>query len=84
MRHLPLIIKNNMSILFIIGGVLSFVYGTLTVLGFTNNDISKDSDMDKKLLSKDTRYFVGRYYSGFGLMGTGVAAALLGWILYVS
>jgi len=71
-----------MSILLIVGGIASVFYGTLSVFGFTNNDISKDSDMDKKLLSEETRYFMSRYYSGFGLMATGVGAIVLGLILY--
>lgn len=50
-----------MSILLVLGGIASLCYGTLTVLGITNNDLSKDSDLDKKLLSERSRYFLGRY-----------------------
>ena len=71
-----------MSIFLVVGGIASLIYGALTVCGFTNNDISKDCDTDKKLLSEETRYFMGRYYSGFGLMATGAGAIALGLILY--
>ena len=76
--------KNNMSLILVIGGVAGLIYGTLTVLGFTKNDISNNSDWDKKFLSESTRYFMGRYYAGFGLMATGVGAIVLGLILHFS
>jgi hypothetical protein len=71
-----------MSILLVVGGIASLVYGTLTVLGVTNNDLSKDSDLDKKLLSENTRYFIGRYYAGFQFIIGGLGAIALGLIIY--
>jgi hypothetical protein len=40
-----------------------------------------DSEMDKRLMSKETRYFMGRYYAGIQFMGAGLGAVLLGLIL---
>ena len=73
-----------MSILLVLGGIVSLVYGTLTVLGVTNNDLSKDSDLDKKLLSEKSRYFLGRYYTGFKFISAGAGAIALGLIIYFS
>ncbi len=73
-----------MSILLVLGGIASLVYGTLTVLGVTNNDLSKDSDFDKKLLSEKSRYFLGRYYTGFKFITAGLGAIALGLIIYFS
>jgi hypothetical protein len=72
-----------MPVFLVVVGLASVSYGILTVFGFTNNDISKDSELDKKLLSEGTRYFMGRYYSGIGLIGTGVGAIVLGLIFYL-
>jgi hypothetical protein len=71
-----------MSILLVVGGIASLVYGTMTVLGVTNNDLSKDSDLDKKLLSEKSRYFLGRYYTGFKFITAGAGAIALGLIIY--
>ncbi len=38
--------------------------------------------MDKKLLSKETRYFIGRYYAGFQATIAGLGAIALGLIIY--
>src|SRR5216684_3697860 len=74
---------NDMSILLVLGGIASLVYGTLTVLGVTN-DLSRDSDLDKKLLSERSRYFLGRYYTGFEFITAGLGAFALGLIIYFS
>jgi len=71
-----------MSILLVVGGIASLVYGILTVLGVTNNDLSKDSDLDKKLLSEKSRYFLGRYFTGFKFISAGAGAIALGLIIY--
>jgi hypothetical protein len=76
--------KNDMSILLMLGGVVGLVYGTLTVLGITNNDLSKDSDLDKTSLSERSRYFLGRYYAGFKFITAGLGAIALGLIIYFS
>ena len=73
-----------MSILLVVGGIASLVYGILTVLGVTNNDLSKDSDLDKNLLSEKSRYFLGRYYTGFKFISAGAGAIALGLIIYFS
>ena len=73
-----------MSILLVVGGIASLVYGTMTVLGVTNNDLSKDSDLDNKLLSEKSRYFLGRYYTGFKFITAGAGAIALGLIIYFS
>jgi hypothetical protein len=71
-----------MSLFLIVSGVACLIYGTLTVFGFTNDDITKDSDLDKKLFSEKSRYFLGRYFSGIKLMAAGAGAIVLGLILY--
>jgi branched-subunit amino acid permease len=70
-----------MTTFLILAGVVSFIYGALNILGLTKNDASKDSEMDKRLMSKKTRYFMGRYYAGIQFMGAGLGAILLGLIL---
>jgi hypothetical protein len=69
-----------MAIFLILAGIVSFIYGVLNILGLTNNDVSKDSEMDKRLMSKETRYFMGRYYAGIQFVGAGLGAVLLGLI----
>ena len=71
-----------MAILLIVAGIVSLIYGILNILGRTKNDVSKDSEMDKKLMSEKTRYFMGRYYAGIQFMGAGLGAILLGLIFY--
>jgi hypothetical protein len=66
-----------------VGGAACLVYGTLTVFGFNNNDITKDSDVDKKFFYDKSRYFLGRYFSGIKLMAAGAGAIVLGLILYL-
>jgi RHS repeat-associated protein len=41
-----------MAIFLILAGTVSFIYGLLNILGLTKTDVSRDSDMDKKLMSK--------------------------------
>lgn len=71
-----------MAILLIIAGILSFGYGVLNILGRTKNNLSKDSEMDKKVFSEKTRYFIGRYYAGLQFIAAGLGAILLGLILF--
>jgi hypothetical protein len=73
-----------MAIVLIIGGIGSVIYGILSVLGRTNNDISKDSELDKKLLSEKSRYFMHRYYAGFQAIMAGACAIALGLIIHFS
>lgn len=73
-----------MSIFFIIFGIVSFVYGILKITGIKKEDITKDSELDKKFFSKETRYFIGRYYASFGFITAGLGAISLGFILYFS
>lgn len=71
-----------MAILLIVFGVVSFVYGLLSVLGCTKNDLSKDSELDKNLYSKETRYFISRYVGGLKFIIAGLGAILLGLAIY--
>lgn len=73
-----------MAIFLITVGIISLIYGFLSVFGRIKEDISKDSEMDKKLFSKKTRYFIGRYYAGFQFIIAGFGAIALGLILYFS
>jgi len=74
------------SLILIIGGVAAFVYGLLVFFGVIKTDVTKDSEMDKKIfrLSDKTRYFIGRYYAGIqGIIG-GLGLVLLGIILFLN
>jgi len=71
-----------MSILIIIAGIVSLIYGLLNVFGFTKQDTSKDSETDKKLLSEKSRYFIGRYFAGFQFIIAGLGAIILGLVMY--
>lgn len=73
-----------LSIILATVGVGVFIYGFLITFGFIKTDVSKDSDMDKRLMSEKSRYFIGRYNSGIQFMMAGAAAAFLGAILYFS
>jgi hypothetical protein len=71
-----------MAIFLVVAGIGSLIYGLLNILGLTKTDVSKDSDMDKKLMSEETRYFLGRYYTGFKFISAGAGAIALGLIIY--
>ena len=71
-----------MATFLIVAGVVSLIYGIFNVLGRTKNDLTKDSEMDKKLFSNKTRYFIGRYYAGLQFIAAGLGAILLGLILF--
>lgn len=73
-----------MEILFIIFGVVSLVYGIMTVAGRTKDDLSKDSEFDKRLFSKESRYGVHRYYGGFKAIIAGLGAIALGVIMWIA
>jgi hypothetical protein len=73
-----------MAIFLILAGTVSFIYGLLNILGLTKTDVSRDSDMDKKLMSKETRYFISRYFAGIQFIGAGLGAIALGLIIYFS
>jgi hypothetical protein len=73
-----------MDIFFIVIGIASVVYGGLRIFGFIKTSPSQDSEMDKKIFSEENRYFIGRYWSGFGLISAGLGAIALGVILYIS
>jgi len=70
-----------MATFLIIAGVVSLVYGLLNVSGKTQNDVTKDSALDKKLLSEKNRHFIGRYYAGSQIIIAGLGAILLGLII---
>ena len=69
-----------MAIFLIIAGIVSLIYGILNALGQTKNDLNKDSEIDKKLFSKKTRHFIGRYYAGLQFIVAGLGAIVLGLI----
>jgi hypothetical protein len=73
-----------MAIFLVVAGIGSLIYGLLNILGLTKTDVSKDSDMDKKLMSEETRYFIGRYFAGIQLTAAGLGAIALGLIIYFS
>ena len=73
-----------MVLIFIVIGIIMFVYGVLRVTGIKMRDISKDSEFDKKFLSEKNRYFITRYWAGSMLMIAGFGAMALGLILYFS
>jgi hypothetical protein len=50
-----------MSIFFIVAGIVSTVYGGLVLFGHKKTDASKASEFDKKVLSEQDRYIIGRY-----------------------
>jgi hypothetical protein len=51
-------------------GIVLVVYGLRTLLN-KRVDIEHDDWLSKKLLAPDTRYWLGRYYAGFGLFFVG-------------
>jgi uncharacterized membrane protein YphA (DoxX/SURF4 family) len=65
-------------------GVAMLVHGVLKITGLVKEDISKDSDLDKKIFSARSRYFIGRYYAGFQAVIAGLGAIALGLIIYFS
>jgi hypothetical protein len=71
-----------MSLFLILIGAAMLIHGIRKITGLVREDISKDSEMDKKLLSKETRYFIGRYYAGFQATIAGLGAIALGLIIY--
>lgn len=73
-----------MDIFFIVVGIAGVLYGALTFFGHIKTDVSRSSEMDKKLLSEKNRYFIGRYLSGFQFVIAGLGAIALGIILYIS
>jgi hypothetical protein len=66
----------------IVVGAFLVVEGVRTLLN-RSPDIDHDSALDKKLLSPYTRYWIGRYYSGFQLLGSGIGILLLAAFLYL-
>jgi hypothetical protein len=56
----------------------------LSVLGRTKQDLSKDTELDKKIFSEKSRYFIGRYYAGFQFVIAGLGAIALGLIILFS
>jgi hypothetical protein len=73
-----------MTIGLIVIGAIIFIYGILKFAGFIKEDLSKDSEFDKKFLSKKNRYFVGRYWAGSMFITAGLGAMAFGLILYFS
>jgi hypothetical protein len=72
-----------MAVILIGAGILSFIYGILTLVGRTKN-WAEDSEVDEKLFSQRSRYFLSRYYGGFRFLIAGVGAMVLGLILFMS
>lgn len=75
---------NMLAIFFVIIGVTMFLHGILKMAGIVKEDISKDSEFDKKHLSEKSRYFIGRYWAGSQAIIAGIGAIGLGLILYFS
>jgi len=73
-----------MAIFLVIIGIMSVIYGLSSIFGMTKEDFSKDSEMDKKLFSEKTRYFIRRYWAGLQFIAAGLGAIALGFILYFS
>jgi hypothetical protein len=73
-----------MSLLLVVIGVACLIYGVVKVTGIKAEDTSKDSDLDKKLMSEKSRYFIGRYWAGAKLIIAGFGAIALGAALYFS
>jgi hypothetical protein len=71
-----------MWLLLIVIGVACLIYGILKLTGIKAEDASKDSDLDKRLISERTRYFIGRYWAGAKLITAGLGAIALGVALY--
>jgi hypothetical protein len=71
-----------MSLALVVIGVACLIYGVVKVTGIKPEDTSKDSDLDKKLMSEKTRYFIGRYWAGAKLITAGLGAIALGVALY--
>ena len=70
-----------MALVLVVAGIVSFVYGVLTLLGRTKN-WSEDSELDKKLFSERSRYLLSRYYGGLRFLIAGAGAIALGLMLY--
>jgi hypothetical protein len=70
-----------MARLLILFGLIIFTHGVLKVSGIVKEDVTKDSELDKKMLSEKNRYFIGRYYAGSQAIIAGLGAILLGLIL---
>lgn len=70
------------GIIITICGVTMFIYGLLITLGVIKTDTSKDSEVDKKLISEKDRYLLGRYNAGFQFIIAGVGAIVLGLAIY--
>jgi hypothetical protein len=73
-----------MGIIITIIGIITFVWGFRVTFGFIKTDISKDPEIDKKLLSERSRYFLGRYSAGIELMAAGAGAIFLGIVLFLT
>jgi hypothetical protein len=69
--------------LVVIGASIS-IYGILKFTGAVKEDLSKDSEFDKKFLSERHQYFVGRYWAGSMFIIAGFGAMALGLILWFS
>ncbi len=52
--------------------------------GFTKTDVSRSSEIDKKLIFDKSRYIIGRYIGTIQLVIAGFGAIGLGMILYFS
>jgi hypothetical protein len=72
-----------MAIFLIAAGIVSIIYGVLSILGRTKN-WAEDSALDKKLFSERSRYLLGRYYAGLRFVITGLGAIALGLIIHFS
>lgn len=72
------------GIIILIVGVVLVVYGSLITFGFIKTDISKNSEFDKKLISKKDRYFLGRYNDGIQFIIAGLVAIFIGLVIYLS
>jgi len=71
-----------MSLVFLVAGLACLIYGVMKVTGIKTEDTSMDSDLDKRLMSERTRYFIGRYWAGVQLISAGLGAIALAAALY--
>ena len=74
----------NMPTALIFVGIIAVVYGVLKVSGLKEEKIAKDSDLTKNLFTESSRYFIGRYWSGFGFIIVGLGVVAFAVILYMS
>ena len=74
-------IQHAIATILLILGVMELVDSVRTLLN-PSPDIERDTALSKKLFSPYTRYWIGRYHSGFNGLTAGVGLIVLAAILY--